>query len=218
MTVETVQTTTPVPKTTDELVAGETATPFESPLLPEPGACGLDDGCLARLAILLTQADQQDRTNARRVEQSADQAAMREENERVQQLRDKAAADGKAAWVSGAFTIAGGLCEIGSACFPGGHEPEAGKPFDKREALDGAAKAMPGLGSIWSGSFKADADCADAAAADHQARADASVRLYNEAHEDAQAANESLQKVAQFLDQAQQSRNAARLTAATYRG
>src|SRR5258708_31561594 len=165
MTVETVRTTTPVPKTTDKLPAGETAIACESPLLPEPTGCGLDDGGIARLAILLTQADQQDRTNARRVEQSADQGAMREENERVQQLRDKADADGKAAWVSGALTMAGGLCQIGSACVPGVHEPGGGKAFDKREVLDGAAKAMARLGTILSGSFKADAERADADAA-----------------------------------------------------
>jgi hypothetical protein len=178
----------------------------------------MDEGAIARLAILLTQADEQDRTNARRVEQSADHAAMQEENDRVQQLRDKADADSKEAWVSGAFTMAGGLCTIGSAFFPGGNERGAGRPFDTRASLEGAAKVMPGLGTIFSGGFKTDADRAEADAAGHQARADANVRLYNEAHDDVQAANESIQKVTQFLDQAQQTRNATRLNAASYRG
>jgi hypothetical protein len=217
MAIESVRPTTSSPKPTDKAPSDQTGMTADPPLLPEPGECGLDDGCIAQLAILLTKADAQDRSNARRVEQSADRAAMQEENKRVQQLRDKADADGKAAWVSGALTMAGGLCTIGSACFQGGNESGAGKPFDKRVALEGASKVMPGLATLFSGGLKADADRADADAAGHQARADADVRLYNAAHDDVQAANESLQKVTQFLDQAQQTRNAMRLTAATYR-
>jgi hypothetical protein len=217
MAIESVRPTTSVTNTNCEAPSGETGMTDGPPLLPEPGECAPDDGCIAQLAILLTKADAQDRSNARRVEQGADRAAMQEENERVRQLRDKADADGKAAWVDGALTMAGGLCTIGSACFPGGKEPGAGKPFDMRAALDGASKVMPGLATIFSGGLKADAERSDAAAADHQARADADVRLYNTAHDDVQAANESLQKVTQFLDQAQQTRNATRLTAATYR-
>jgi septation ring formation regulator EzrA len=66
--------------------------------------------------------------------------------------------------------------------------------------------------------YRGNADSADASAARFDAEAQSDLRRYNEAQGDVQTANQAMQKVEQFLDQIQQTENATRLTAATFRG
>ena len=193
-------------------------------LLPEPGASGLCDGSLAQLSMLLTQADEQDRAASRQIETTADQAATREENERVAQLQTKARDDESQAVASGVAGIAGGAITVVGA-FVGGPSASnaagassAGQSTDWHQVLSGVGAAAPKVGDLVAGQFKGDADNADASAARFDAEAQSDLRRYNEAHDDAQAANQSMQKVQQFLDQVQQTENATRLAAATLRG
>jgi hypothetical protein len=188
-------------------------------LLPEPAACGLCDGSMAQLAMLLTRADQQDRTTSRQIETAADQAATQQENQRVAEMRARAQADESQALASGIGDIAGGACMVGGGFFaPASSSNPSGHGFDWNAALNGGGKALPGAGQMIGGVFKGDADRAEADAARSEAQAQADLRRSSQAHEDTQAANQSIQRVEQFLDQVQQTQNATRLTAATFRG
>jgi hypothetical protein len=184
-------------------------------LLPVPVYSGLASGSMAALAALLTEVDQQDRTSAREIQQTTDQSAMKEEDHRVQAMRQKADDDQSQAMVSGLAGIAGGALTVGSAFMsapaPGSSTPNWGT------ALQGAGKAAPDIGTLVASGFKAAADRDDANAAHFEAEADADLRSYAEAGDGVQSANESLQNVRQFLDQLQQTENATRLAAAGYR-
>jgi hypothetical protein len=192
-------------------------------LLPEPALGGLGDGSMAALAMLLTKADQQDRTESRQLEDAADQAASRDDSDRVAQLQAKASADETQAMVSGIAGIAGGACMLAGAAFPSGSALnqnvgcEGTVSYDWNGALNGVGKALPDSSQVLSGPYRGAGDRAEAEAAKFEAQAQADLRRYGQAHEDAQAANESIQKVEQFLNNVQQTENATRLTAATYR-
>ncbi len=171
---------------------------------------------MAALAALLTRADEQDRTQARAIEQTADEAAMKEDDEQVDQMRQKADDDRNGAIWSGLGEVAGGAMALTAAFVA---PPASGTGgTDWHGALDAGSKAMPGVGTIAAGSCKADGDQADANAAQFAAQSQAGIRSFDEAHDEEQSANDSLQKVSQFLDQVQQTQNATRLSAATCRG
>lgn len=173
-------------------------------LLPEPDLCGLCGDSIAALAMLLTKADQQDRTASRRIEDAADQAASREENDRVEQLQAKARADASESLATGLASIGEGVCM-------------AGATITDASIFNDAAKGAHGIGDLFASQAKGDLGRADAGAAKFEAQAQADIRRYGQAHEDAQAANESIQKVEQFLNNVQQTENATRLATATYR-
>jgi hypothetical protein len=209
----------------------------ESPgLLPEPvGALG--DDAYTELAMLLTKADESDRKASRTLEQTADQAATAEENQRVQEMQDKAQQDEMQGWATGLGDIAAGACTIGGAFAAGGSSSGSGDAaspssgadvtptadaskqatnhFDWHTALPGIGSGAQGAGVITAGAFKSNADGDDGRAAQHDARSQAQVRFYNEVHDRVSAANDSMQKVEQFLQQIQQTQNATRLAAAT---
>lgn len=177
-------------------------------ILPDPGV-DLGDGSISQLAVLLTRADEQDRAAARQIEDAADKAATQAANERVQQLREKADADRSQGIAQGLLGIAGGVCTA-----LGGF---AAKDSAGRLGLEGGGQAMPAFGQVVGAQFKSEAEEADANAAQLDAQAQADIRRYDEAHDDEEAASQSLQKVEQFLDQAEQAENATRLAAATFR-
>lgn len=180
-------------------------------LLPQP--CGvLGDDAYAELAMLLTKADESDRKASRTLEQSADQAAAAEANQRVQEMEDKAHQDEMQGWANGLGDIAAGGCTVGGACFSA---PSQAGHFDWHTALPGIGSGAQGAGVITAGTFKSTGDGDDARAAQHDARSQARVRFYNEVHERVGAANDSMQKIEQFLQQVQQTQNATRLAAAT---
>ena len=193
-------------------------------LLPEPAPCGLCDGSMAELSMLLTRADEQDRSASRQLEIATDKAATQEANDRVAQLQAKADADEKQALASGVAGMAGGALTVvgGFVSSPGASNASGpccpARGMDFHQIVNGVSGAAPHIGGLVAGQFKGDADRADANAARDEANAQADIRRYDHAHEDAQAANQSMQKVEQFLDQVQQTANATRLTAATYRG
>ncbi len=182
-----------------------------SSLLPEP-ACS---GSVAALAMLLTALDEQDRAGAREIQQTTDQAATREEDQRVQAMRQKADEDENQGLASGLAGLAGGALTIGSALISapsqGSSTPNWGG------VLQAVGKVAPDIGTLVGTGYKASADRDDADAAHFEVEADADLRRYSEAGDDVQSANDSLQKVRAFLDQLQQTENATRLAAAGYR-
>jgi hypothetical protein len=173
---------------------------------------------VAALAMVLTEAEEQDRSSARAIEQEADKASMQQEDERVQAMRQKADDDASAALASGLSGIAGGAATVGSSFTSGASPGSPSSGPDWHLALDGAGKAAPSIGTLVSGGYKAAADRDDAAAAQFEAGAQAELRRYGEAHDAVQSATDSLQKVRDFLGQMQESENAARLAAAGLRG
>jgi hypothetical protein len=185
-------------------------------LLPAPAACGLCDGSIAELSMLLTKADEQDRTASRQLETIADQAATREANDRVAQMQAKASADESQGLAAGVAGIAGGALSVMGAFVSMPSAPDGAGAW--RQILSGVAGAAPKVGDLVASQYKGIADRADVDASRSDAQSQADIRRYNQAHEDAQAADQSMQKVEQFLDQVQQTENASRLTAATYRG
>jgi len=181
---------------------------------------------IGQLAILLTRVDEQDRTSARQIEDAADQAAMRDANDRVEHLLAKADADRDSALATGIGDMAGGACMVGSAFVPATGSSGSGslessvsnRTIDWNAALNGGGKALPGVGEVIGGECRADAERDDGDAARLEAQAQADIRRYDRAQRDEQAADEAMQKVEQFVDQTQTSENAARLVAATFRG
>jgi hypothetical protein len=167
--------------------------------------CGVGDGAVMQLAKLLTQADQQDRSAARQVEDAADQAAMQNANERVAELHRKADADRDGALAAGIGGIAAGLCTAAPAA------------CEASRWLAGAANVAEKSGELVGGLYKGESGHADAVAAKFQALSEADIRRFNQAHEDMQGANASIQKVEQWVEQTQQTQNATLLAAATYR-
>ena len=186
----------------------------EAPLLPEPsGSLGGDS--VASLAALIMQADQQDRTQARTLERTEDNAAPQDSNRQVAALRQKADDDRDSALATGIGDFASGGLTMGSACFAPPSPTSQG--FNWNAGLQGAAKAAEGAGTIVSACKKDDAEQADATAAQYAAASQADARAYDSARSDAQEADDSMQKVEQFLQQYQQTENASKLTAVSYR-
>lgn len=182
---------------------------------------------IGQLAILLTRADEQDRTSARQTEDAAEQAAVTDENDRVEQLRAKADNDGNAALASGIADIAGGACLVGAAAFApaaasskavSSDSTVAAHGLDWNATFNGVGRALPGVGEVIGSELRGAAERDDADAARLEAQAQADIRRFNRAQSDEQAIHESMQKVEQFVDQTQQAENAARLAAATFRG
>jgi hypothetical protein len=164
---------------------------------------------IGQLAILVARADEQDRASARQVEDAADQAAMEDANQRVSELRAKADADENAGLAEGIGDIGGGVCTIGA----GLSAPSGARHL----AFAAGTTALPGAGKVVQAVFKGESGRDEADAARFEAQAQADLRKYDRARSDEQAANDSIQKVEQFLNQAQQTENATRLAAATFR-
>jgi hypothetical protein len=177
--------------------------------LPEPAALPCGDASFAELAMLLTQADEQDRKASRQTEVAADQAAAEQDSSRVVQMRAKAQDDVNSALAEGLGEVVGGLSQCGVGVF---HSDTA------KALFGGGATAATGAGKIAGGAFRGDAGVRDADAAAAEAQGQADIRRSGQAHEDAQAASASLDKVEQFLDQVMQTQNATRLATVSVRG
>ncbi len=187
------------------------------PLLPAPSDTNLGGASIEQLAMLLTRADEQDRNQARALQQTADAAATAEDSQQVQAMRQKADSDRDAAIWSGAGDIVAGAFTAASACVDAPAQGAASGTIDWHAALEAGAKASPGVAAIVSGGCKASGEQDDASAAQSGASAQADLRRYDEARDDAQAASDSIQKVEQFLDQILETQNATRLAAASLR-
>ena len=181
---------------------------------------------IGQLAVLMVRADEQDRAAARQIAEAAEEAAMKDANDRVAQMQAKADADRDSALASGIGDIVGGGCGVLAAFVTppnagdqgSGSEPlTAHRGIDWNAALNGCGKAAPGVGTMVAGQRKGDADRDDAEAARFEAQSQADIRRYDRAQSDAQEADQSIQRVEQFLEQTQQTENATRLTAATFR-
>jgi hypothetical protein len=179
------------------------------PLLPAPSPDGLGEDAIVAIAALLAHADEQDRTQARRLEDAAEVAAEHEVAARIDKLRDKASQDWSQGLASGVCGIAGGALTASSGFLPDGTSGSGGSSsgFNWRKAAEGTGQAATSLGSIVSAWPKSAADADDADAARFDAAAQADLRRYGAAQEDAQAAEGSIQKVEQFLQAALQARN-----------
>ncbi|HEY4015412.1 MAG TPA: hypothetical protein VGM06_18835 [Polyangiaceae bacterium] len=186
-----------------------------------------------QLAMMATQVDEQDRSIARETEDTADAAADESEQNRVAEMRAKAQDAESSALVSGITGMAGGLCGLVGAFVPSGGEaaaPDASGPAAGRvaagaaslsplgRALDAGSRLIPNVGGVAAAVYTGNAGNDDAAAAQDEADAQADLRQATRAHDDLQAARSSLDKVTQFLDETQQSENAARLAAVSVRG
>lgn len=174
-------------------------------LLPDPAH--MASNSVVALAILMTRADQQEKSDQTKVENASNVAAAQEDASRVQALRDKASQDDSAGWASGLSDIAAGALAISGAAFTDT------KGLDTHDILTGISKAAPGAGSIVAAGYKAGADQDDATAAQAEAASQAEIRRYAAAQTAQQAAADSISKVAQYLDTTLQTEAATRLAA-----
>jgi hypothetical protein len=198
----------------------DTGDTSQATLLPEPMPVALGGDSMTALAALITQADQQDSAAARKLQDQADSAAVTQENQRVAQLMDKANQDEAQGLATGIGDIAGGVATGVGGCLSDGTGADAkaadgatGTSF--RAIADGVGKAMPGIGTIVASGFRAESDRDDARADGFEAGAQMALRRYDEAHGAEQAADASVQKVAQFLQSLQQTENDSRSAAAS---
>jgi hypothetical protein len=227
--------TTTIDATTFSSSSTSAAPSDAPPLLPEPSG-GLGDDAYANLAMLLTRADQADAKDASNLQQVADQAATQEDNERVTKMREKADKDEAQGIASGIGDIVGGAAAIAGACMSSGPSAadgakgaasaesaaapaSTGSFFSKIDWRNGLANGVKpvatGTGGLVAGVFKGDGDRAEAEAARHEANAKANERRSGEMQQRVTDANNSIQRVEQFLEQIQQTLNATRLAAAT---
>jgi hypothetical protein len=192
----------------------------EGPLLPDPTPMALGGDSITAIATLVAEADQQDASAANKLQDEADQAACQQESQRVSQMMDKADQDEAAGLASGIGDIAGGVA-MGVGGFLSDGTGEGAKAADGaagtnwRMVAEGAGKALPGVGAIVSGGYKAEGDRDDARAASFEAGAQVALRAYDESHSREQAAQASVQKVADFLSTLQQTEAASRSAAAS---
>ena len=177
-------------------------------LLPEPAPLPMGPMSMTTLAQLLTRADCQDRTAARRMQDAADSDAMKAESQRVTQMMDKANQDSSQALATGLGDIAGGALVATSGFLPSGST-------SWRLVAEGAGKVMPGIGTIVAGGYKAEADRDDGRAAMSEAQAQIAIRRYEGARSDAQAASDSIRKVQDLLQAIQQTTGESRSAAAS---
>jgi hypothetical protein len=175
--------------------------------MPPPGCSGLGEDAMTALAVLLVKADNKDRDTSRLIEDAADKSAIDDANQHAQVLRDKANKEFDEALVSGSFQIAGGIATSISAGRPDGSAWRVG--------WNGASQGLPGAGTLLSAGFKADSIKDDADGVKLDAEAQCAIRRFNTAHDDTQAATESIQKVEQFLQSVVQSENETRNAAAS---
>jgi ribosomal protein L12E/L44/L45/RPP1/RPP2 len=217
-TIQTTQAINSVQTGLDE--PAETVEPTSTALLPAPLDAGLGGDSMATLAMLITQADEQDSASARKLQDVADSAAITQDDQRVAQMMDKANQDQLQGLATGIGDIVGGVATGVGGCLSDG-TGEAAKAADgstrvnDRAIADGIGKAMPGLGTIVASGYKAAGDRDDARAAQYEAGAQIALHQYDEAHGAEQAADASVQKVAQFLQTLQQSQNESRSAAAS---
>ncbi len=217
----TIQTTQEVRSVQGGLDApAEAGEPSSTPLLPQPFSAGLGGDAMAALAMLLTRADQQDSASARKLQDAADSAAVSQDSQRVAQMMDKADQDEAQGLATGIADIAGGVATaVGGALSDGtgagAKAADGASDVNERAIADGIGKAMPGLGSIVAGAYRAAGDRDDARAAQFEAGAQIALHRYDEAHGAEQAADASVEKVAQFLQTLQQSQNESRSAAAS---
>jgi hypothetical protein len=171
---------------------------------------------MTALAQLLVQADCQDRTAARSMQDAADSAAMKAESQRVAEMNDKASQDSAQALASGLGDVAGGVA-VGTSGFLSDGSSAGGGPNGKSPRLvaEGVGKVLPGIGTIAAGSFKAEADRDDGRAAMSEAQAQMAIRRYGVMGADAQAASDSIGKVQQLLQSIQQTTDESRSAAAS---
>jgi len=210
-TIDRVNGSTNVHSTDSTTGPSSPASEAEESLLPEPSGAMSEDA-FANLAALLTRADQADAKDASSLQQVADQAATQEDDERVAKMREKADKDEAQGVWAGIGDIAGGLAALGGAFVT--RDP-AGQ-IDWRNGLaNGVKPVLSGSGAVIAGVYKGEADRSDADAAQAEARSQADVRRSQQMQQRATDANNSIQKVEQFLEQIQQTKNATRLAAAT---
>jgi hypothetical protein len=161
---------------------------------------------MTALAALLVKADNKDRDTSRVIENAADKSAIDDATQHANALDDKANKEFDEALINGGAQMAGGVAT-------------AVAPFIKDAAWSQVATsgkdALPGLGAILSAGLKADSIRDDADGVKLDAQAQCSIRRFNTAHDDAQAATESIQKVEQFLQSVVQSENETRNAAAS---
>ncbi len=184
-------------------------------LLPAPTAGGFGDDAMTAIAMLLVRADDEDRSTARKAEDAADGAALSAANAHADALHDKADQDEYQAFWTGGAQILGGIATGASGFFDGTTNNGVTAASKWHAGLSGVAQALPGAGTLAAGFFRANADRHDADAARFDAQSQVAVRRYNEAHDDVQSANDSIQKVEQFLQSVAQSANETRNVAAS---
>jgi hypothetical protein len=206
-TVQSIHRTSTVTLTaTDTTDSSTPASSDGTSLMPPPGLFGGEDAMTA-LAALLVKADNKDRDTSRLIEDAADKSALDDANSHADALRDKANNEVTEAYINGGFQVAGGVATAASPFVPGG---------SNWQTVVGSGKdALPGLGTILSAGFKADATRDDAQGVTLDAQAQCAIRRFNTAHDDEQAASESIQKVEQFLQSVVQSENETRNAAAS---
>jgi hypothetical protein len=206
-TVQSIHRTSTVGVTATETTGPSTPTsPDDTSLMPSPGLFGGEDAMTA-LAAILVKADNKDRDTSRLIEDAADKSALDYANQHADALRDKADKEVTEAYINGGFQVAGGAATAASPFVP-----ESSK---WRAVVCSGKDVLPSMGTILSAGFKADATRDDATGVTLDADAQCAIRRFNAAHDDSQAATESIQKVEQFLQSVVQSENETRNAAAS---
>jgi hypothetical protein len=183
-----------------------TSSPVASaPVLPEPVSFG--GNTVTALAILMTQADQQDQKSSSIEQNQADAAMAQDDANRVQAMREKATQDLCQGIASGLAEIAGGALSLAGAL-------QAPSDAANGSTLGAGGKMAAGFAPLVSAPFKAKADDDDATAAQYQAAADTDKRRYDAAQSEAQSAQDSMQKVEQYLQAILQTQEGTSLKAA----
>jgi len=174
-------------------------------------ACG---DPMEQIAALMARAFREDRKNARESAQLEERHIMAEGRKRVKAMRDEADATRTEAIMRGGAKILGGSMQIEAQvqeC-----SDLVGDEVDEDEytnVMNGAAKAMDGIGDIAAGGYKADAAEHRADAVEHQSLEAAAERRADQYRNQMNDAQEMLRKISEFLQDVKSAQEGAKRAA-----
>jgi hypothetical protein len=170
---------------------------------------------ITEVAVLLAQSFREDRKQANDLSDAAEAARLREGEQQVQEMREKASAIRSEGWIRGLTTAASGGCSVIGA----------GLSFRLSDAatsrmtalFSGGGKAFEGMGSILGNGKAADAQEHQGEADLHDARATAHKVASEKYRNEADDAQRMITKVMDFLENVNESRHATDATASAIR-
>lgn len=165
------------------------------------------DDAVTQASILLVQAFRNERSEARKAAEFAEQFRVREGEARVHELHEKADEVRKAGLVKGIATAAGGAFTIAGGAFALSNESDC--TAQKFMTLgSGSGKVFEGAGGMIGSRYDANATDHDANAAAHEARGEAARTVRDEATAQANDAKQSAANLTEALKEITAARNA----------
>jgi hypothetical protein len=171
---------------------------------------------ITELAVLLAQSYREDRKLARAASDAAEAARVREVEQQVQEMRDKASSIRVEGWLKGGtMALSGGYSMLG-ACLSIDESDAAAARITT--GFSGAGKVVEGLGFGFGTRYGAAAQEHQAQSDLHDARANAYEATSEKYRDEADEAQRMARKSMEFLERMKESEDGTRAAASGIRG